>query len=193
LATPGRVLAPTRHDPRTLGLLLVVPALLVGLIAWIFDDTPVFAQVGPAMLGMFPFIVMFLVTSITTLRERRSGTLERLMTTPLGKADFIFGYALAFGLLASAFATTEFQAVQFLPLLVFPQVILGGLFMPRDEMPDVLYAISDWLPLSHAVDAIQAVAAGDGGWDVATPMLIVAAFAAGFLVLAPLTLRRRTP
>src|SRR5690606_14972260 len=67
------------------------------------------------------------------------------------------------GLLASAFATTEFQAVQFLPLLVFPQVILGGLFMPRDEMPDVLYAISDWLPLSHAVDAIQAVAAGDSG------------------------------
>ena len=95
--------------------------------------------------------------------------------------------------LASAFARTEFQAVQFMPLLVFPQIILGGLFMPRDQMPDVLYAISDWLPLSHAIDAIQAVAAGDEGWDVAGPVLIVAAFAVAFLVLAPLTLRRRTP
>lgn len=237
-ATTGRVLQQLRHDPRSIALMLVAPSLLVGLFAWLFvDQEGVFDRFGGAILALFPFIVMFLVTSITTLRERRSGTLERLMTTPLGKADFIFGYALAFGLLAilqavitvafavfvcglttdgplwqlglvavldavagtalgllaSAFATTEFQAVQFLPLLVFPQIILGGLFMPRDEMPDVLYAISDWLPLSHAVDAIQAVAAGDGGWDVATPMLIVAAFAAGFLVLAPLTLRRRTP
>jgi ABC-type multidrug transport system permease subunit len=60
-------------------------------------------------------------------------------------------------------------------------------------MPDVLYAISDWLPLSHAIDAIQAVAKGDTGWDVGAPLLIVAAFAIGCLVLAPLTLRRRTP
>src|SRR5690606_13231680 len=178
LATTGRVLAQIRHDPRTIGLLLVVPALLVGLIAWIFDDTPVFAQVGPAMLGMFPFIVMFLVTSITTLRERRSGTLERLLTLPLGKGDFIGGYALASGLLASlqaavavawavwvcgleiegslgmlvlvaavngllgtmlglfasAFATTEFQVVQFMPVIVAPQVLLGGIFLARDQM-----------------------------------------------------------
>ena len=179
---------------------------------------------------------MFLITSITTLRERRSGTLERLMTTPLGKADFIAGYALAFGLmavlqavvtvafavlvcgldvdgplwqlglvavvdallgtalglLASAFARTEFQAVQFMPLLVFPQIILGGLFMPRDQMPDVLHAISDWLPLSHAIDAVNAVATGADGWDLWRPLLIVAAFAVAALVLASLTLRRRT-
>src|SRR5690554_938001 len=216
LATSGRVLGQIRHDPRTVMLLLVVPSLLIRLMAWLFDDTPVFAQVGPAMLALFPFIVMFLITSITTLRERRSGTLERLMTTPLGKADFILGYALAFalmalmqavitvafavyvcglqvdgplwqlgavavvdavlgtalGLLASAFAQTEFQAVQFMPLLVFPQIILGGLFMPRDQMPDVLYAISDWLPLSYAIDAIQTVAAGEEGWDVGEPLLI---------------------
>ncbi|MGF2949011.1 ABC transporter permease [Microbacterium alcoholitolerans] len=237
-ATAGRVLQQLRHDPRSIALMLIAPSLLVGLFAWLFvDQDGVFDRFGGAILALFPFIVMFLITSITTLRERRSGTLERLMTTPLGKADFILGYALAFGLmaivqavitvafavyvcglsvdgplwqlglvavvdavlgtalglLASAFATTEFQAVQFMPVLVFPQIILGGLFMPRDEMPDVLYAISDWLPLSHAVDAIQAVAAGDEGWDVWTPLLIVAAFAIGFLVLAPLTLRRRTP
>ncbi len=237
-ATAGRVLHQLRHDPRSIALMLVAPSLLVGLFAWLFSDQGgVFDRVCGAILALFPFIVMFLLTSITTLRERRSGTLERLMSTPLGKVDFILGYALAFGLmavlqavitvafavyvcgltvdgplwqlglvavvdallgtalglLASAFARTEFQAVQFMPLLVFPQIILGGLFMPRDQMPDVLYAISDWLPLSHAIDAIQAVAAGDEGSDVAGPVLIVAAFAVAFLVLAPLTLRRRTP
>lgn len=237
LATAGRVLAQLRHDPRSIALMLIAPSLLVGLFAWLFSDQEgVFDTFGAAILALFPFIVMFLITSITTLRERRSGTLERLMTTPIGKADFILGYALAFGLmallqavitvtfavwvcglevdgplwqvgfvavvdallgsalglLASAFAQTEFQAVQFMPLLVFPQIILGGLFMPRDRMPDVLYAISDWLPLSHAIDATDAVAAGDEGWTVFGPVLIVAAFAVGALLLASLTLRRRT-
>ena len=236
-ATAGRVLAQLRHDPRSIALMLVAPSLLVGLFAWLFSDQQgVFDQFGGAILALFPFIVMFLITSITTLRERKSGTLERLMTTPLDKADFILGYALAFGLmallqavitvwfavgvcgldvdgplwqlglvaivdallgtalglLASAFAQTEFQAVQFMPLLVFPQIILGGLFMPRDQMPDVLHAISDWLPLSYAIDTINAVAAGDEGWDVFGPLLIVLAFAVGALVLASLTLRRRT-
>ncbi|KAB1862399.1 ABC transporter permease [Microbacterium algeriense] len=237
LATAGRVLAQLRHDPRSIALMLVAPSLLVGLFAWLFSDQEgVFDRFGGAILALFPFIVMFLITSITTLRERRSGTLERLMTTPLEKADFILGYALAFGvmallqavitvsfavgvcglgvegplwqlglvaivdallgtalgLLASAFAQTEFQAVQFMPLLVFPQIILGGLFMPRDQMPDVLYAISDWLPLSYAIDTINAVTAGEEGWDVFGPLLIVVAFAVGALVLASLTLRRRT-
>ena len=99
----------------------------------------------------------------------------------------------ALGLLASAFARTEFQAVQFTPLIVFPQIILGGLFMPRDQMPEVLYAISDWLPLSYAIDAVNAVTAGEEGWDLWRPLLIVVAFAVGCLVLASLTLRRRTP
>lgn len=236
-ATAGRVLTQLRHDPRSIALMLIAPSLLVGLFAWLFSEQDgVFDQFGGAILALFPFIVMFLVTSITTLRERRSGTLERLMTTPLEKADFILGYALAFGLmavlqavitvsfavgvcgldvdgplwqlglvavvdallgtalglLASAFAQTEFQAVQFMPLLVFPQIILGGLFMPRDQMPDVLYAISDWLPLSYAIDTINAVTAGDEEWDVFGPLLIVVAFAVGALVLAALTLRRRT-
>jgi len=236
LATAGRVLAQLRHDPRSIALMLIAPSLLVGLFAWLFSDQDgVFDRFGGAILALFPFIVMFLITSITTLRERRSGTLERLMTTPLGKADFILGDALAFGLmavlqavvtvsfavgvcgldidgelwqlgvvavvdallgtalglLASAFAQTEFQAVQFMPLLVFPQIILGGLFMPRDQMPDVLHAISDCLPLSYAIDAVNAVASGDDG-DLPGPLLVVAAFAVAALVLASLTLRRRT-
>ena len=105
LATAGRVLTQIRHDPRTVVLLLVVPSLLIGLVAWLFDDTPVFQQIGPAMLALFPFIIMFLVTSIATLRERRSGTLERLLSLPLSKLDFILGYALAFGLLTVLQAT----------------------------------------------------------------------------------------
>jgi ABC-type multidrug transport system, permease component len=238
LATAGRVLRQLSHDPRSIALMLVAPSLLVGLFAWLFSDQEgVFDQFGGPILALFPFVVMFLITSITTLRERRSGTLERLLSTPLGKGDFIVGYAIAFGfmaviqaivtvafavgvcglevdgplwqlglvavidailgtalgLLASAFAHTEFQAVQFMPLLVFPQIILGGLFMPRDQMPDVLYAISDWLPLSYAVEAINAVTAADEGLDLWRPVLIVAAFAVGSLVLASLTLRRRTP
>src|SRR5690606_16849349 len=82
-----------------------VPSLLIGLMAWLFSATPVFDQVGPAMLALFPFIVMFLVTSISTLRERRSGTLERLLTLPLGKLDFILGYTMAFAVLAVAQAS----------------------------------------------------------------------------------------
>lgn len=238
LSTAGRVLGQIRHDPRTVGLLLVVPSLLIGLVAWIFTDTDVFQTIGPAMIALFPFIVMFLVTSISTLRERRSGTLERLFSMPLGKGDFILGYALAFGflaifqtaiavsfavwvcgleiegsiwllfavtvadallgtafgLLASAFARTEFQVVQFMPLLVFPQILLGGIFIPRDQLPEVLEAISDWLPLSYAIDALTAVADGseDAAWIWAR-ILAIAAWIVGSIVVGSITLRRRTP
>jgi ABC-2 type transport system permease protein len=238
LATAGRVLSQVRHDPRTLLLLVLVPSLLIGLVAWIFSDTTVFGTVGPAMIALFPFTVMFLVTSITTLRERRTGTLERLLSMPLGKGDLILGYTLAFGLLAvvqsgiavlfavtvcgldiegslllllavavadavlgttlgllaSAFARTEFQVVQFMPVIVFPQILLGGIFLPRDQLPEVLEAISDWLPLSHAVDALTAVAAGtDDRTAVLGELLIILSWIVGGVILASLTLRRRTP
>ena len=101
-ATAGRVLRQLGHDPRSIALMLIAPSLLVGLFAWLFSEQHgVFDQFGGAILALFPFVIMFLITSITTLRERRSGTLERLMTTPLGKADFIPGYGIAFGLMAS--------------------------------------------------------------------------------------------
>jgi len=236
--TAGRALNQIRHDPRTIGLLLVVPSLLIGLVAWIFVDTDVFATIGPAMIALFPFIVMFLVTSIATLRERRSGTLERLFSMPLGKGDFILGYALAFGflaifqtaiavsfavwvcgleiegsiwllfsvavadallgtalgLLASAFARTEFQVVQFMPLLVFPQILLAGIFIPRDLLPEGLEVISEWLPLSYAVDALQAVAADSESIEwILSKILVIAAWIVGSIVVGSITLRRRTP
>ena len=236
-AVAGRVLVQLRRDHRTLAMLLVLPCLLISLLWWMFEDTPVFDMVGPALLAMFPFIVMFLVTSVTTLRERSSGTLERLLAMPMGKLDFLLGYGVAFGaiaavqsalavalsvgllgldvqgpiwlltvvavvdavlgsalgLLVSAFAQTEFQAVQFMPLIVIPQILLCGLFVPRDQLPDVLEVISNLLPLSYAVDAMQTLTASAETADVWADLAVVAAFAAGALGLGAATLRRRTP
>jgi ABC-2 type transport system permease protein len=236
IATARRVLTQLRHDPRTLVLLLFVPAVLMTLLWWVYDGGQVFDQIGPALLALFPFVAMFLVTSVATLRERTSGTLERLLTLPIGKLDFLIGYALAFGLMAtfqaliastlaigvlgmdvagptwllvtvavldallgmalglfvSAFAATEFQVVQFMPALVLPQLLLCGLLVPRDELPDVLSAVSNVLPLSYAVDAMTEVqtATQPVVWGYAA---IIAGFAVGMLALGAATLRRRTP
>jgi ABC-2 type transport system permease protein len=239
LAVAARVLTQLRRDPRTIVLMLVVPCLLIALLWWMFQDSlgDPFDRFGPALLAMFPFIVMFLVTSVTTLRERSGGTLERLLAMPMGKLDFLLGYAVAFGVVAaiqallavtvsvgllgldivgsiwllglvavgdavlgsalglfvSAFARTEFQAVQFLPALVFPQILLCGLFVPRDTLPGVLHAVSDVLPLSYAVDAMTHLTRGTSTSDVWVDLLVVAAFAVGALGLGAATLRRRTP
>ncbi|MCL2464672.1 MAG: ABC transporter permease, partial [Micrococcales bacterium] len=102
LATAGRVLNQLRHDRRTIALLIVVPMVLLGIIAWMFhgSPTPVINMFGPVLVGFFPLLVMFIVTSVATLRERTGGTLERLMTMPIGKGDFVIGYALAFAVMA---------------------------------------------------------------------------------------------
>ena len=238
VATAGRVLRQIRHDHRTLGLLLVVPCVLMGLLAWIYNQTPLFDRIGAPLLGMFPFLVMFLVTSIATLRERQSGTLERLLALPLAKGDLVGGYALAFGLLAtvqaliastfaiyvldldvagaawllivvavvdcllgtalglflSAFAATEFQAVQFLPAFVLPQFLLCGLLVPRDQLPDALRWASDVLPLSYAVDAMRSITVDPNGTvDVLQDVGIVLAFVVVLIAAGAATLRRRTP
>jgi ABC-2 type transport system permease protein len=238
LATALRVLQQLRRDPRTVALMLVVPVVLTGLLAWVYDGTPTFDRIGAPLLGIFPFIVMFLVTSIATLRERSSGTLERLLTLPVGKADFILGYALAFGLLGivqavivsawtvgvlgldvrgptwfvvvvavvdsllgialglsvSAFAATEFQAVQFLPAFVLPQLLLCGLLTPRSTMPGFLQGVADFLPLSYAVEAMSSlVTNADLQWTAVRDLLVVSAFALAGLALGSATLRRRTP
>lgn len=238
LATAARVLRQLRHDHRTMALLIVAPCVLMGLLAWIYQNTPVFDRIGAPLLGMFPFLVMFLVTSIATLRERQSGTLERLLAMPLGKADLLAGYALAFGLVAtvqaiivgsfaifvlgldvagqawlllvvavvdcllgtalglflSAFAATEFQAVQFLPAFVLPQFLLCGLLVPRESLPDVLRYLSDVLPLSYAVDAMKTITIdADGTADVLGDVGIILAFVVALIALGAATLRRRTP
>ncbi|GAA2466259.1 MULTISPECIES: ABC transporter permease [Streptomyces] len=239
LATAARVLRQLRHDPRTIALMLLVPVLMITLLRYVFDGSPgTFDSVGASLLGIFPLITMFLVTSIATLRERTSGTLERLLAMPLGKADLIAGYALAFGLLAvvqsalatatalwlldltvtgspwllllvalldallgtalglfvSAFAASEFQAVQFMPAVIFPQLLLCGLFTPRDTMQPALEALSDALPMSYAVDGMnQVLRHTDMTADFVRDALVVAGCALLVLVLGAATLRRRTP
>jgi ABC-2 type transport system permease protein len=244
LAVTVRVLTQLRRDHRTLAMLLVLPCLVLALLWWMFDagGAPLaggFDALGPPLLALIPFIVMFLVTSVTTLRERSSGTLERLLAMPTGKGDVLVGYALAFGAVAalqsvlavllcwavlgldvsgpvwmlvvvavadavlgtalglfvSAFARTEFQAVQFMPALVIPQILLCGLFLPRDAMPKVLEAISDVLPLSFAVDAMSGVstaAAGGVAGSVWGDLAVVVGFVVAGLLLGAATLRRRT-
>lgn len=237
-ATTVRVLRQLRRDHRTLAMLILLPAALLGLMRWIYDDSPgLFAHVGPALLGILPFVVMFLVTSVAMLRERTSGTLERLLTTPMHKLDLLLGYGAAFGLVAivqaalatslmvtvygldvgrggwalgitattvallgngtgllmSAFARTEFQAVQFLPAVVIPQFLLCGLLVPRDQLAQPLQAVSDALPLSYAVDAMAESYARDGlttgiGGDLA----VVGGCALLAIALAAGTLRRRS-
>ena len=237
LAVARRVLIQLRRDRRTSVMLLVLPCMIMSLLWWMFQDKPSFGfgTLAPALLALIPFIIMFLVTSVTTLRERTSGTLERLLAMPMGKGDFLLGYALAFGLVAavqsalavglsvwaldlevrgpawlllvvavvdavlgsalglfvSAFARTEFQAVQFMPALVIPQILLCGLFVARDQLPPVLHAISDAMPLSYAVDAMQKVS-GDSDPAVWGDLALVAAFAVAGLVLGALTLRRQS-
>jgi ABC-2 type transport system permease protein len=101
-STVRRVLGQLRHDHRTVALLVVVPPLLLTLLYFMFDDSPlVFQGIARTMLGIFPFTIMFLITSIAMLRERTTGTLERLLTTPMGKLDLLFGYGTAFGLAAT--------------------------------------------------------------------------------------------
>jgi ABC transporter DrrB family efflux protein len=236
-ATARRVLAQLRGDRRTLALLFVVPSLLLVLINQMFGDEPDFDRVALQMLGIFPFTMMFLITSVAMLRERTSGTLERLFTTPMSKLDLLLGYGIAFalaaaaqaavtcataywllglytpgspwlvvgiaiagavlgmalGLLCSAFATSEFQAVQFMPAVVMPQILLGGLFVPRGQMADWLEAISDALPLTYDIEALGEV----GRTSLVTHELLrdtgVVLGAAGIaLALAASTLRRRT-
>ena len=239
LAVAHRVLIQLKRDRRTMALLLVVPCVLLVLLWWMFDtDESTFNSLGPPLLAMFPFIVMFLVTSVTTLRERSTGTLERLLSMPMSKLDLLVGYALAFGAVAlvqsllavgltvgvlgmdlagplwalalvavldavlgttmglfvSAFAETEFQAVQFMPALVLPQVLLCGLFVARDDLPTVLSFVSDLLPLSYAVDAMQQVQkSADLSGEFWRDVLVIVGFVLAFVGAGAATLRRRTP
>jgi len=236
LAVTARVLAQLRRDPRTIALIVGVPCLLETVLKELFRGGPVFQHAGPPLLGLFPFVTMFLVTSITMLRERTSGTLERLMTMPLAKLDLLVGYGIAFalvavvqavvvsslsfgllglhvegarvvvvalavanavlgsslGLFVSAFAETEFQAVQFMPAVVFPQILLCGLFADRGTMAAWLRWISDALPLTYAYDALARTAAGTYGARFAVDVGVVCGCIALALALGAATLRRRT-
>jgi ABC-2 type transport system permease protein len=237
LATAGRVLRQLRRDHRTLALVLFVPALLMTLFRYVFDgQEATFDRVGPPLVGIFPFVTMFLVTSIAMLRERTTGTLERLMSMPLAKLDLLLGYGLAFaavasvqatltagvsfwllgldaagpvwlvvvlavgnallgmslGLFLSAFAQTEFQAVQFMPAFVLPQILLAGLLVPRENMARLLELISDVLPMTYAYEALARASADELDGRLALDAVVIGGFIVLALVLGATTLRRRT-
>jgi ABC-2 type transport system permease protein len=238
-AVAVRVLTQLRRDPRTVALMLGVSPFLLTLLRGAFDQDPAaFQKVGGPLVGLFPFSTMFVVTSITMLRERTTGTLERLMTLPLAKLDLLFGYGIAFalvgilqaliaaavafgplglnvagstavvvalavgnallgmslGLFVSAFARTEFQAVQFMPAIVFPQLLLCGLFVARDQMAEVLQVASAAMPLTYAFDALDRVTTdGSLGARGALDVVVVATSIVLLLALGAVTLRRRTP
>ncbi len=237
LATTKRVLSQLRHDPRTIALVFFVPPLLITILKYTFNGTPsTFNHIAPMILGIFPMIMMFLITSIVTLRERTSGTLDRLMTMPISKLDFILGYAIAFsllgfvqalissfvmiellgvtviggaaatvigavfasflgtalGLFTSAFARSEFQAVQFMPAFIFPQLLTCGLFVAREHMADPLQWFANIMPLTYSVDAMQQITTHPTWtsaltWDLVT----VGLFGVAALILGSATIRRR--
>lgn len=237
-ATASRVLSQLRSDRRTIALVIVVPCVLLWLFKEVFSDEPiVFQRLAPALLATFPLLVMFLVTSVTMVRERTGGMLERLLTTPLGKADLVLGYAIAFGFLAviqalavggvallwlgldqpasvpvlllfavanavlgaalglgvSALASTEFQAVQFMPAVVLPQFLLSGLISPTATMAGWLDALSRIMPLRYGVDGLgrlvgTTTVSSAVWWD----LLVIVGFAVLALAVGSMTLRRTT-
>lgn len=241
-ASSVRIAQQLVFDRRTLALILAVPALLLVLLYYVFLEVPVppggqepFPRIALLMLGILPMLLMFAVTSVAMLRERTTGTLERLWTTPLHRADLIGGYATAFaatavvqslvlcavsywflgvstagaagwvvlvaglssivgiacGLLASAFARSEFQAVQFMPLFIGPQIFLCGLLVDTDLMPKALQWVSNVLPMTYAVDALNHVRDNATmGSDFASDVVVLALFALGALVLAAVTMPR---
>ena len=238
LATAGRVLAQLRRDRRTIALVIVLPCVLLWLFKEVFAARPgLFQELAPALLAVFPLTIMFLITSVAMVRERSSGTLERLLATPLGKGDLMLGYGLAFGVLAlvqglaasgvallllgmaapasvpvllliavadavlgsalglgvSALATSEFQAVQFMPAVILPQFLLCGLITPTSSMAGWLDGVSRALPLRYAVDGMSRLAHASTvsaavWWDLG----VIVGCAVTALAVGSTTLRRTT-
>ena len=236
ICTAKRVLSQLKHDHRTVGLIVFVPSILLIIFRFVFQNQlPVFNTIAPQFLGIFPLFTMFLVTSIAMLRERRTGTLDRLMTMPTAKAHIVFGYMIAFSILAlvqvavacvvllgfldvpvagsaaqviaaaivaamlgtaiglfvSAFAHTEFQAVQFMPAFILPQLLVCGLFAAREDMARPLQWFADIMPMTYSVDAMKQVTlASSWTGEFVKDVIIVGMFAIGTLLLGALTIRR---
>ncbi|RJF42421.1 ABC transporter permease [Actinomyces sp. 2119] len=241
LAATARILTQLRADRRTLVLISVVPSVLLTLLYFVYVDSAggdvLFNRVAVSMMAILPMTMMFLVTSIAMLRERTSGTLERLWTTPTYRADLLFGYATAFsatavvqilvlcavgawgldveveaawgwvvlvglldafvgialGLIVSAFARSEFQAVQFVPVVIIPQLFLCGLLVPRDQLPRALEVVGGVLPMSWGIDVVDELrTVADPSGDLTRNLVYLLCFGLVALVLAALTVPRRT-
>ena len=207
---------------------------------------------APVFLGLFAYFFVFILTGISFLRERVGGTLERLLATPVTRAEIVVGYAIGFsafatiqvivltayilgrldvptigpigaftiglnvpsagspaitffvaflmavgavnlGIFLSTFARTEFQILQFIPIVIVPQGLLGGIFWPVDRLPDILQAIAHVLPVTYAVEALREVmlkGSDLGSPVVQTDLLVLGGIAILFVVLGALTIKR---
>ncbi|MBD2870845.1 ABC transporter permease [Paenibacillus arenilitoris] len=198
------------------------------------EDMSSFDNFGPVLIGLFAFFFVFLIAGVSFLKERTSGTLERLLATPLRRWEIVAGYmigfgiftsiqaaliagytigvlgslmagsfgcvllimlllsltALSFGTFLSAFANTEFQMIQFIPLVIVPQVFFSGLFD--------LESISPWLrwlsyitPLKYGADALRGVMIRGEGWSAIAPDIgVLLALTLVFMAANVLALRK---
>ena len=193
-----------------------------------------FDSIAPMMMGVFIFFFVFLLAGISFLRERISGTLERLMATPIKRWEIVMGYFLGFGVfvmiqtlliqvfmiyglgitikgspyvvllinillaagslslgnLLSTFAKNEFQLIQFVPIVIVPQIMFCGIFSLR-EAPIWVQGLSKVFTLTYAADALAGVVfRGDTISNVGLDILILAGYAVLFIVLNTLALKK---
>ncbi|MBC2265502.1 ABC transporter permease [Listeria booriae] len=197
-------------------------------------DTTFFDTIGPIFIGFFVFFFVFLIAGISFLRERTTGTLERLMATPIKRWELEMGYLLGFGIFAlaqsiivalysihvldmvqmgsiwyvllitlmlamvaltlgillSTFANNEFQIVQFIPIVIVPQVLFCGIF-PLEGMVDWLQWIAHIMPLYYGADALTSIMVkGEGFAGFATDFYILVGFALVFMILNIFALKK---
>jgi len=207
---------------------------------------------APVVVGFFAYFFVFILTGISFLRERIGGTLERLLATPVSRAEIVLGYSLGFGFFAtlqvalvlafvlgrlelpsigpvpafaigfgvrtignpliayvlvlvlglgavslgiflSTFARTELQILQFIPIVIVPQALLGGFFWSIDQLPSLLQPVARILPVTYAIDGLrQVMLAGADltSWQVLFDLAVLTGIAAVFVILAAATIRR---
>ena len=237
----------------------VLPTPVAGLIPEIEHSTihgrgdgDVLDAFAPVFVGYFAYFFVFLLTGVSFLRERIGGTLERLLATPVTRAEIVLGYSLGFGIFAtiqvaivltftlmrvevpaigplasfvigldvpsagspllsyvialvlglgavslgifvSTFARTELQVIQFIPIVIVPQGLLGGIFWPVETLPDVLQPVARIMPVTYAIEGLREVMIGGadlGSSTVRVDLIVLVAIAAFFVLLAARTIRR---
>jgi len=217
-------------------MIIVAPIIVMSLVGFSFaDQRGVLDRVAPALMAVFSMFFTFILTGVSFLRERSQGTLERLLTTPVRRADILVGYLAGFlifaviqsvtillfttfvlqvnyqgdlwqifvilvvltvvavnlGIFISTFARNEFQVVQFIPIILAPQIFLSGVILPVEQMPDYFQAIARVLPLRYAVDGLRGIMLeGQSLGDMGLELAVLAAFAIILLSLAAMTVRK---
>ena len=236
LAIAVRIVSQIARDHRSVALIIVAPIIVMSLVGFSFaDQRDILNRIAPGLIGVFALFFVFLLTGVSFLRERSQGTLERLLTTPVGRADILAGYLLGFllfagiqslvillytifalrieyqgslwqifvllvvvtivavnlGIFISTFARNEFQVVQFIPIILLPQIFLSGAVLPSEQLPGYFQAIGKFLPLTYAVDGLKALMLeGETLGGIGQELAVLGAFAIGILALAAITVRR---